>query len=208
MSEKKQHDHLKKECLFCGTAIFASYASEFARKRFCSHSCRQKFRYKNGEFTWFEKFKVEGHNPIYNEAKSLKLSQHPCWIVDRNKLKHKPRPELKEFREKVIKRDGKKCAICFSENKKVIIDHIKSYSLFPHLRFDPNNGRILCEKCHRKTDNYGVKSTKRYAKIAQIVDLLFADFTEKRGEKAFLAKKYSLSPSTVGRILNKKAIYV
>ena len=44
-------------------------------------------------------------------------------------------------------------------------DHIKDFALFPNLRLDINNGRTLCKSCHRKTDNYGFKKSKKNNKI-------------------------------------------
>ena len=41
---------------------------------------------------------------------------------------------------------------------KLEADHIKSFSICPEGRLDINNGRTLCEECHKKTDNYGWKA--------------------------------------------------
>jgi 5-methylcytosine-specific restriction endonuclease McrA len=76
-----------------------------------------------------------------------------------------------EWRKDVYKRDNYTCQICgISSNnlkkisKKIHADHIKSFAYYPKLRYDINNGRTLCEDCHKKTENYGIKSRSQILK--------------------------------------------
>jgi hypothetical protein len=63
------------------------------------------------------------------------------------------------WRSAVFKRDGYACIWGGKEHgKKIHADHIKPFALFPELRFAIDNGRTLCEECHRKTDTYGFKT--------------------------------------------------
>ena len=61
--------------------------------------------------------------------------------------------EYKLWRESVFKRDKWMCVICRMKGD-INADHIKSFSKYPKLRFDINNGRTLCVPCHKKTDTY------------------------------------------------------
>lgn len=63
--------------------------------------------------------------------------------------------EYKEWRKAVFERDDYTCQFCFERGGNIVADHIKSFRNFPKLRFDINNGRVLCVECHRKTDTYG-----------------------------------------------------
>ena len=73
--------------------------------------------------------------------------------------------EYRLWREAVFERDKYTCIWCGAKsgNGKAIVlnaDHIKPFALFPELRFAIDNGRTLCENCHRKTNTYGGNSKK------------------------------------------------
>ncbi len=70
--------------------------------------------------------------------------------------------EYKLWRKSVFERDGYSCVFGGKEHgNKLHADHIKPFSLFPELRFAIDNGRTLCVDCHRKTDTYAGKLTKK-----------------------------------------------
>lgn len=73
--------------------------------------------------------------------------------------------EYKLWRKAVFERDRYTCVFCGLKTgggKRVTLnaDHIKPWSLYPELRFAIDNGRTLCEPCHRTTDTYGAKILK------------------------------------------------
>jgi 5-methylcytosine-specific restriction endonuclease McrA len=72
--------------------------------------------------------------------------------------------EYKLWREAVFTRDNWTCVSCEARSSvgiKVYLnaDHIKSFSEFPELRFDVDNGRTLCKKCHDL--RHGLTKSKR-----------------------------------------------
>lgn len=60
----------------------------------------------------------------------------------------------KQWRKEVFERDDYTCQFCLERGGELHADHIKPFSLFPELRLDVNNGRTLCEDCHKETDTY------------------------------------------------------
>src|SRR3990167_5928513 len=69
--------------------------------------------------------------------------------------------EYRLWRTAVFERDNYTCIWGGKEHgNKLNADHIKSFSLFPELRFAIDNGRTLCSSCHRKTDTYGFNIKK------------------------------------------------
>ena len=73
-------------------------------------------------------------------------------------------PLYKNWRSKVYKRDRRTCQICGSK-KKIEAHHIRRWSEFPQLRFDPNNGVTLCRACHRKITNFEKSWESLFIKI-------------------------------------------
>ena len=78
--------------------------------------------------------------------------------------------DSKVWKQAVKQRDDWTCVICGIKNHvglgksvKLHADHIKPFSLFPELRFAIDNGRTLCEDCHRKTDTFAGR-IRRYKK--------------------------------------------
>lgn len=68
--------------------------------------------------------------------------------------------EYKLWKEAVLERDKYTCIFCGTtkEVSRIEADHIKPFAYYPELRFAIDNGRALCQSCHRKTDTYGRKA--------------------------------------------------
>lgn len=82
-----------------------------------------------------------------------------CWRggVTPEVIKIRRSVEGELWRKSVFERDNYTCQICGKVGGRLEADHIKSFALYPELRFDINNGRTLCKSCHIQTDSYGWK---------------------------------------------------
>ena len=129
-----------KRCEYCGRLLVKRQASK--QGKFCDHRCYALWR---------------AENLLGEKAPSYKDGSCSERQLLRASLRYK------EWRKAVFKRDKYTCQIC-GDNKggNLVADHIRSFALYPELRYDITNGRTLCKKCHEETENYGY--TKQNAK--------------------------------------------
>jgi hypothetical protein len=59
------------------------------------------------------------------------------------------RSAWKELAKAILKRDNYTCFKC-GANSKLEVHHIKKWSRYPNLRFEPTNLITVCKKCHKK----------------------------------------------------------
>lgn len=166
-------------CLFCKGSIVAKYAAmNKPNRKFCSYKCRTIWRNKNIPQTLKQrKLSAERSRKLFtgvkkSEVTRLKMSEIHLgnkslfWkggLTDKNrKLRNGVLNKI--WKEKVLKRDNYTCQKCGakkSDGIRIETDHIKSWAEYPKLRFDINNGRTLCNSCHKKTDNFGSKNISK-----------------------------------------------
>lgn len=168
----KGFDFLK-SCEFCGKEIKIRKTLRTRgwkgisppTSRFCSRPCTLRFYNQNRR----GKQLAEGHrNKISEKMKGRTVTwghkisiaitgpKHWNWKGGISIKNHAERSciELKEWRRSVFKRDKYACVVCGYRGKGLEVDHIKSWSRYPELRFEVSNGRTLCKECHSKTPNY------------------------------------------------------
>ncbi len=92
----------------------------------------------------------------------LRGDNNPRWRGGVTTENHKIRTSLeyKQWRTSVFERDEYTCQHCNQVGGKLQADHIKQFAFFPELRLDVDNGRTLCEKCHKKVPK--ITSNKNY----------------------------------------------
>lgn len=69
--------------------------------------------------------------------------------------------EYKNWRTACLKRDMYKCQVCGKGRPaRLQVDHIHSWSKYPELRYEVDNGQTLCIPCHKRTPTYGFKAAR------------------------------------------------
>ena len=100
-------------------------------------------------------------------SEALKGSKSHLWRGGITPLNKKIRNSLEYrlWRESVFKRDDFTCCLCSKRGGNLEAHHIKSFSKFPDLRFDIDNGQTLCIPCHEKVDKHRKIKGQEYIKF-------------------------------------------
>lgn len=167
---------IEKLCQHCGKQFLVRpYRRETAK--FCSYLCLNRHNvkrgnespvWKHGQVLWGQgsfcacgcgkkstlyrgvtkKF-IHGHNPA-TPYEHPKKENHWNWQGGITKLGKDERTYFKHTtRKQTLERDDFKCTIC-GEKEGLQVDHISPWAKYPELRFNLDNCRTLCFRCHYK----------------------------------------------------------
>lgn len=113
--------------------------------------------------TWYNPKGLEKGRGFFKGKHNPAISKENHWnwqggITPKN-LAIRMTLEYKQWRKAVFERDDYTCQLCGKRGRgELHVDHIKSFSKHPELRFSLDNGRTLCIDCHKTTENYGQKA--------------------------------------------------
>jgi len=119
---------------------------------------------KMGKPAWNKGLKspwTSKRNSIDNRLR--KGDKHWNWKGGVSKERHllMGQMEYKQWRSNVFSRDNWTCQTCQARGVYLEAHHIKSWSQYPELRYDLENGVTLCLPCHTLTDNYKAKAKNK-----------------------------------------------
>lgn len=158
-------------CSKCGKSFWKFY-SRLVKNNYCNKDCY--FDSMSGREVWNkgiprskelkEKLRIINTGKKASEETRRKMSlkhmgeKSPGWkggITPKIKLA-RVSLNLCLWREKVYKRDNYTCVSC-GENKRYLnAHHLSSFSSFPEVRYEVDNGATLCRDCHKRFhDVYG-----------------------------------------------------
>lgn len=105
---------------------------------------------------------------LKTSSKVLRGENHPNWNEGSSRgykwESYKNNRDYRIWREAIYKRDDYTCQSCKQRGGHLAPHHIKSWTKYPTLRFEVNNGITLCESCHALTYNY--KGRRQYALLS------------------------------------------
>lgn len=150
-----KYPNRQKFCVSCKTPYFVSLKKAIGKSKYCSKKCSDKNQ-KRGYWNKGKSPSVETRTKLSKSAKGDKSYLWKGGITKTNAL-IRAGLEYRLWREQVFKRDNYTCQQCGLRGVYLEADHVKSFAMFPKLRFELSNGRTLCRECHKKTDTYLAK---------------------------------------------------
>lgn len=141
------------DCLICGKQFEKRKPNgmSYRDKVVCSLSCRGKYVYT---FRGTPVRTPEWNKKIGDAQRGTKGNNWKGGLWSSQPRNERKNPKYKKLRDSIFKRDNYTCVLCKAKGE-LNVDHIKSYSKYPELRYIPSNLRTLCVPCHKKTESYG-----------------------------------------------------
>jgi len=159
-----------KNCLICNSEFYV--IPSMMRINCCSRKCSNiskigKPLWNKGKKGYSTKAKgrkisKEWREKLQKPHLSTRGEKHYLWKGGQNKIRKQlmGQYEYLNWRRKVFERDNYTCQNCGKRGVYLEADHIKPWITHPESRYDLNNGRTLCNPCHRNTDTWGGKIWK------------------------------------------------
>ena len=127
---------------------------------------KNKLKHLGKKHTVKTKLKISKNNARYwfNKPGNQRGKKHWNWrggiSTENNRLRNSF--EYKLWRRAVFQRDNYTCIWCGERGSRLNADHIKPVAFYPELRFAIDNGRTLCENCHKKTPTFQNRWYKKH----------------------------------------------
>jgi len=119
--------------------------------KYCSVKCYGKFGINNPFYN--RKHPIQIRKKISATKQGILVNEWKKFVSSERKLAMGT-PRYKNWRMAVFKRDDFTCVWCGQIGGELNADHIKSWALYPKLRYRLTNGRTLCLDCHKSTSTY------------------------------------------------------
>ncbi len=157
------------KCDYCGKSITRKRCDVLNRKRlYCSKECDREHKKillkgENNPFygkkhtdetkKTFSKIHKGKRIPIemrFRISKSLSGENSPNWKNGSSERNRNDRLKLEYrlWRQKVFERDHYTCFCCKQVGGSLQVHHIENFSTNIKLRFEVDNGAVLCKQCH------------------------------------------------------------
>jgi len=146
----------KRVCLVCNKEFFPF---NYRSGKYCSVECRNSVSIppsRIGCSSWNKGIPItKEQNEKLNskeakrKARDTYIKNHPNLITPES-VRLRRNKKTDDWRNSVFKRDFYTCHDCGKRGGRLNAHHIKSWSKYPELRWDNNNGLTLCIECHQK----------------------------------------------------------
>lgn len=147
--KKHSEDNFVQKCELCGKERFHRTYNKLCRECYekqrnllnphcleCGELLENKQAVRHLD-CWYEYIRGK-RNPKYNSN-----------ITDDERIKKRNTFEYNEWQFSVKERDGFQCQVCGYKGNKLVSHHYYSYTAYPEIMYDKNNGICLCINCHR-----------------------------------------------------------